>query len=388
MEHQSTFEFSNKLFVFAELFILGYFFSMPFWLWSFYQSPSSYPLQYYFTALIQTTFVIGVLVLLVRRYLGGKDYRFHFFVHIVLSLLSALFGMLFSTSASAETDLNPGSLKVIVAFTLPMILQVTLAITAIFKLSTPYIAAFEKLTTNYTEGNLDERITSEVVLADKTFGPIANRINEILEFNHVLISNLKEHNHLLLKATETLSANAEELSASSEEVNATAQNMSEGASQQSELLHNLLETFTETKGVIELISDGIQENTKLLAEITLRTNILALNAGIEASRAGDYGRGFAVVAENIRRLSEETKLGVGQITQSSAQIVETLNQKFEQISEMIETIASVSEENSASSEEVAATMEEISSNIQEIAELSEKLLQDAQKTEKLLISHA
>ena len=56
------------------------------------------------------------------------------------------------------------------------------------------------------------------------------------------------------------------------------------------------------------ISKQIHSNTSLIGNIALQTNILALNAGIEASRAGDYGRGFAVVAQNVRELSDKTKM--------------------------------------------------------------------------------
>ncbi|AZN43105.1 methyl-accepting chemotaxis protein [Paenibacillus albus] len=145
---------------------------------------------------------------------------------------------------------------------------------------------------------------------------------------------------------------------------------------------------------LKALSEEIGAITKMIAEVTNRTNLLALNASIEASRAGEHGRGFAVVSREIRTLAEQSKVSSEQIdeligrvqqeTQSAfvamdrgmveVEAIETVVQKadqaFQQLALTVQMVAAQMVDVSAVSEEMSAGSEEVSASITEMAEQS------------------
>ena len=89
--------------------------------------------------------------------------------------------------------------------------------------------------------------------------------------------------------------------------------------------HQVIEAITNEVHVLFEKINSINDVTKVLYQIASQTNLLALNASIEAARAGEAGKGFAVVAEQVRKLSEESRVASERINKSLGEVTGELD---------------------------------------------------------------
>ncbi|MCE4050705.1 MULTISPECIES: methyl-accepting chemotaxis protein [Bacillaceae] len=164
----------------------------------------------------------------------------------------------------------------------------------------------------------------------------------------------------LYEMAESFSAIVEETAASIEEISTSVSQLSEQVTEVSSQISQVSNSAEEI-GNISTVVKGISD----------QSNLLGLNAAIEAARAGDSGKGFSVVANEIRKLATNSKDNVGQIndiTKTIQNLIKDLGNAFNNINKLTDTQA-------GSIQEFSATMQEMSKTAQELAELAEKSIQ-------------
>ncbi|MBT3559213.1 MAG: methyl-accepting chemotaxis protein [Rhodospirillales bacterium] len=250
----------------------------------------------------------------------------------------------------------------------------------------------EETDKNAAEGQLRrqaERKQEMIDLADdfeskvgSVVGGVASAATEMEASSKSMADVAKETNdrtQAVSTASEQASANvqtvataAEELSSSITEIGRRVQestNIAASAVKESEASYETIQGLVASaKQVGEVVS--------LITDIAEQTNLLALNATIEAARAGEAGKGFAVVASEVKNLANQTAKATEQIseqvtaiqdsTEAAATSVEGIGTTIRKVSDIAAEIASAVEEQSAATQEISRNVEQASSGTEEV----------------------